>query len=496
MMKTNILFLLLMVMISSCAVNKRSASTKKFALQQVQKDYDLFRNIIETSHPGLYWYTAKDSMDYYFTKGRTMLQDSMTESHFRMALSYVVSKLGCGHTSVRPSKKFTRSGDSLRNRQFPLAFKIWKDTALVTFNLNSQDSIIRRGSVVTAIDGRPMPEIVDSLFQFLSTDGYNRTHKYQTLSNRGTFGALYLSVFGYRQKFNVNFIDSTGKAAMADISIYPPLPDTTEAHAGTELPEVQRVPRRKRKRWQLFSARNMSFDTSLSTAFMSLNTFQKSGKLRRFFKTAFKKSESLKIKNLVIDLRTNGGGNVTNSNLLTRYIADQPFKIADSLYTRNRSNRYSRYQQNRLGNWLFALFLTRKQADGHYHFGYYERKHFKPKRKNHFNGQVYVLSGGNTFSASTLFIKSVMRQKNVTVVGEETGGGAYGNNAWLIPTVTLPVTKVRFRLPLYRLVIDKDEAKGFGVQPGVEAPPTTEAIRKNFDFKMNKAVELIRSDRQ
>jgi C-terminal processing protease CtpA/Prc len=134
----------------------------------------------------------------------------------------------------------------------------------------------------------------------------------------------------------------------------------------------------------------------------------------------------------VIDLRTNGGGNVTNSNLLTKYIADRPFKIADSLYTRNRSSQYSRYQQNHLGNWLFALFLTRKRADGNYHFGYYERKHFKPKRKNHFNGQVYVLSGGNTFSASTLFIKSVGQQKNVVVVGEETGGGAYGNNAWLI----------------------------------------------------------------
>ena len=39
-----------------------------------------------------------------------------------------------------------------------------------------------------------------------------------------------------------------------------------------------------------------------------------------------------------------------------------------------------------------------------------------------------------------------MQQDNVTVVGEETGGGAYGNSAWLIPEVTLPETKVRFRI--------------------------------------------------
>ncbi len=106
---------------------------------------------------------------------------------------------------------------------------------------------------------------------------------------------------------------------------------------------------------------------------------------------------------------------------------------------------------------------------------------------------MYVLSGGNTFSASTLFIKSVKDQENVTIVGEETGGGAYGNNAWLIPDVTLPVTKVRFRLPLFRLVIDKNEEKGFGAQPEVISLPTVEAIRKNLDFKTEKAVELIKA---
>ena len=78
------------------------------------------------------------------------------------------------------------------------------------------------------------------------------------------------------------------------------------------------------------------------------------------------------------------------------------------------------------------------------------------------------------------------------VVGEETGGGAYGNSAWLIPDVTLPNTGVRYRLPLFRLVIDKEEKKGNGVQPEVLALPTVEAIRRNEDYKMEKVRELIR----
>ena len=104
---------------------------------------------------------------------------------------------------------------------------------------------------------------------------------------------------------------------------------------------------------------------------------------------------------------------------------------------------------------------------------------------------MYVLTGGNTFSASTLFIQSLKGQENVFVVGEETGGGAYGNNAWLIPDVTLPRTGVVFRLPLFRLVIDKDAPKGWGAMPHLPALPTTEAIRKNADYKTEKVYEAI-----
>jgi hypothetical protein len=80
----------------------------------------------------------------------------------------------------------------------------------------------------------------------------------------------------------------------------------------------------------------------------------------------------------------------------------------------------------------------------------------------------------------------------VTLVGEETGGGYYGNSAWVIPDVVLPHTKIRFRLPKFRLVMDRNREKnGRGVMPDVWALPTTEAIRKGIDFKAWKVKDLI-----
>jgi hypothetical protein len=185
---------------------------------------------------------------------------------------------------------------------------------------------------------------------------------------------------------------------------------------------------------------------------------------------------------------------VTNSTFLTKFIADKKFKVADSLYANTRNSRYKKHIDGYFYNRLFMLFMTAKKEDGKFHFGYFERHYFKPKKKDHYNGNVYILTGGNSFSATTLFTQTVKPQNNVTVVGEETGGGAYGNSAWLIPDLTLPVTGIRIRLPLFRLVIDKNLPKdGRGVQPEVISVPTTEAIRKGIDYKMEKVLELIRT---
>jgi C-terminal processing protease CtpA/Prc len=230
---------------------------------------------------------------------------------------------------------------------------------------------------------------------------------------------------------------------------------------------------------------------------MDLSSFGKGYGLKKFFRNSFRALKDNQIGHLIIDVRSNGGGSVTNSTLISRFIANSKFKISDSLYAIRKKSPYQHYIQNHFWNKLFMAFFTKKKRDGNYHFGYFERHYFKPKKGNHYTGKAYILTGGNSFSATTLFVSAVIKQDNVTVIGEETGGGAYGNSAWLIPDATLPETGIRFRLPLFRLVINKDLPKnGRGVQPEIPSLPTVEAVRKGADYKLDKAMELIRQDKE
>ena len=480
------LFLILNCIFFSCTVSKNYSPAKKYPQQKLQEDYLVLKNILEEKHPSLYWYTSKDSMDYYFSKYYYAISDSMTELQFAwQVLNPLINKIHCGHTSVGMSKAYLKWADNKRLPSFPLFVKVWNDTLAVTGNLNRKDSIFKRGVVITAINAVSSHNIIQKMFDYLPEDGYANNINYIRLS--ANFPYYHRNIYGISKKYYVGHVDSTGIEKTDTLLVYTAPRDSIRKDSLTKI-ERQHIPKIKK----ILQYRSLEIDSSGKFAVMTLNTFS-NGKLRSFFRKSFKKLRRENVNSLVLDIRSNGGGNVSLSTLLSRYISRRSFKVADTLFAKTKSlSPYTKYIKGKFFNNIELFFLAGKKKDGLYHIRQMEKKLHNPKSINHYNGDVYILTNGPTFSASALFCNAVKGQPGITLVGEETGGGWYGNNGIMIPDIILPNTKTRVRLPLFRIVQYKHIAtKGTGIIPDIYIPTNYDALLKGYDKKMQVVKKLI-----
>jgi hypothetical protein len=494
-MKTlkNIPLFLLMLFLYSCAATKNYDPLKKYTAQQLKEDFSLLRTILEKKHPSLYWYTPKDSMDMYFDHYYNAIADSMTEQQFSWKIvAQLTNKIHCGHTSVSRSNAYNNWAAGKKLPSFPLFLKCWNDTMAVTGNLNRKDSVLKRGTLITSINGIKNAGLLKNTFGYMSMDGYADNVCYNRLSNNFPF--YHRNIFGISKMYAVTYLDNAGMEHHIDIPVFGTLTDSSKKITDSSI-TIKRPPQKKQTRQQrLQEIRSLAVDTTNNTAIITINTFS-SGGLRSFYRQTFRYIKKTGIDNVVLDIRSNGGGRIRLSTLLTKYVSRVKFKVADTSFAVTKSLRpYSKYISQPFLNNLGLFFLTRKGKDGLYHFGHWERKINKPKATNNYTGNLYVLINGNTFSAAALFSNVVKGQPGVVLIGEETGGGWHGNNGILIPDIVLPNTKIKVRLPLFRLVqyqhVPKD---GRGIQPDIYVGPSYDALLNGIDYKMKFVMDMIRN---
>ncbi len=485
------LFFNIILMASCASVKKNYTPNKKYPKQQLQQDYTLLRNILEKKHPSLYWYTPRDSMDFYFSQYYNAIEDSMTEQQFGWKiLAPLTEKIHCGHTSFGMSKAYNKWVQRKYIPSFPLFMKVWNDTMAITQNLNRKDAVLKRGTLVTGINGLTNLQMQQIFFGYMTEDGKANNVNYLRLSNN--FPYYHRNIFGLSKQYSINYIDSAGKNQTTTVPVFNPPHDSTRQIQNRVIKGTKKK-KKEIKKEQLQNARSLAVDTANNTAIITLNTFS-TGRLRKFFRQTFRYIKQTGIKNVVLDLRSNGGGKINFSTLLTKYVTRVPFKVADSVFAVSKGlGKYTRYIKNGFLNNIALRFVTHKKADGNFHFGLWERKAYSPKHNNHFDGVVYVLINGQTFSASALFCNAVKGQQGITLLGEEAGGGWYGNNGILIPDITLPNTGLTVRLPLFRLVQYKHVQKdGSGVMPDIYIGTSYEALLKGYDKKMQVVMEMIK----
>lgn len=334
-------------------------------------------------------------------------------------------------------------------------------------------------------------ELTNTMFEYMTEDGYANNVNYIRLSSN--FPYYHRNIFGTSKTYALTYLDSSGIEQRINIPVFEAAKDSSrKTRDSTTVRKVKRDKKESRRR-KLLDLRSLAVDTTNNTAIITLNTFS-SGSLRKFYRQTFRYIRKTGINNVVLDIRSNGGGRIRLSSLLTKYVSRVNFKVADTSFAATKTLRpYSKYIKQSFVNNVGLFFLTKENKDGLYHFGHWERKINKPKKENHYAGNLFVLINGQTFSAAALFSNAVKGQPGVVLVGEETGGGWHGNNGILIPDIILPNTHLKVRLPLFRLVQYNHAPKdGRGIAPDIYIGTNYDALMKGIDHKMQVVMEMIR----
>jgi Peptidase family S41 len=482
-------FCLCFLLLSNAACNISRSTVhlpEKIDPASLKKDVEILHRGLQEYHPSLYAYIPKTEFDSAFNQSIESIQDSLSESEFAYKIvAPFIARIRCGHTSVSLSSHYMRYLRSNPPASFPLFLKFFGDTMMVSRNLHRNDSLIKKGTRILNINGLDSRAIKNRLFSSFPTDGYAESVNLARINNNFPF--YYRIVMGVDSAYTIDYLDEQNTIKTSTIKAFKAGQQTKTNNTRQNSPQKRPTQRSRDLELRL--------DTGSNLAYMFLANFDHPLKSHRFIRKSFNKIKQHQIEHLIIDLRTNGGGVIDNEVFLARHLRKTRFRVADSAVAIKQAFMgYGKYFRNEWINGLIIKLFTREDEHGRFHMtGYWEKRQFKPIRHRFFHGQVYILTGGMTFSAASLFCITLKGQDNVRLIGEETGGSGYANNGLLIPDFVLPYSRVKVRVPLFRLVPDSTAINnGRGVFPDIPVSSTSASLKAGFDPVMFSTLSLIR----
>lgn len=417
--------------------------------ERLAMDFVAFRQELEREHAGLYRYKPKKAVDKLLDTSLLSINHPMTRLEFAKKVMRVISFIQDGHTSGNISSLLLKSYQE-QGKLFPLYLYFTAERAFVRC---SNTAAFPAGTEILAINQRSISQIKHQLFDYLPSDGTITTKKTHTLNN-GAFAFLHRWILGNDSLFVLKYKDLKGHVKT----------DTIAAMSAKDIDCETNNPVAAPQDLYLQYPQN-------DIALLTLKTFDENRLIhtrlnfKEFLQTSFAELNAKKISKLIIDLRGNSGGFNDYGSLLYSYLTHKPF-------------RYFASQQS-----TSKVFTV----EDNYLLG------IQQPQVTNFKGDILFLINGLTFSTAADFCAIAKSNNRGKFIGEESGGGYYGNTSGQITRIELPYSKLNLTIPRYNylMAVQKARFSDRGVLPEYMVSPTIEEVIKAKDVQLQYAIRLI-----
>ena len=453
-------------------------------------DYRLAMDILKKQHPNPYKFI--DSTELNRKVDSILQKASLQPDVFSVTQFSPIQFIRDVHTNLNFSEENMREVFSNTNF-FPLPVIIEKGKILV----NVKGSSLPFGSELVNINQRSAREIINSLSVSSYSDGFISTGTDRVYSSF----QLKLSMRYHDVKqYSIEYFEPNSKA-VKKINLAS-LPSSPGYHSTRQA--IYPVNTLARTYW-IYG----SYDDVNQTGTITVNSFNlQEAYAYKEFSTFFKEVNKRGYKNVIIDIRNNGGGNPAISALLFSFLAPKSFANIYNYRTKNIDVAFSEYavadgqrkwnEEDLRNNRNFFYQRFNKDSVSGFYIGNERLKEGQlenyPPDKDAFKGSVYVLTGGSTVSAATYFASLVQKNKRGLIIGKETGSGEQSTTAAWFISYLLPNTKSVLTVPMSELYFfNSTTDNGRGVIPDKEVPieKFIAYLQQTLDPEISYTMELI-----
>ena len=451
-----------------------AAAQNKTDYQKLNRDLDILQEALYTTHPGVFEYISKDSLDRLFSELHFQSPEGANKLELERRVRIILSRLGCIHTSLTGEP-------ALEPPKARLPFQLHAEGNDIYILKDLSDSLSGlAGGRILAINGHPAHTIINAMLPYHASDGYNQSFQYK-LANAGSRFSFFYAYYFDTDSLKTYLIET-------------PAGDTLRLRRSqnkkTPAPTAKKAKSEKSPYGKHISL-NLYEDEHF--AVMEIRSFHGSvAGNKKHYRQIIKLLNQHQIPNLVIDLRGNLGGDASAANALISHFLSQPHTIDRERKKSKMLKKSTLMTRGLYGvEYLFKIMFHKAVKTDSSKIFY---KQIKPNSKVRYHGKVFILTDGFTASAASL-VASVLQQKaHASVIGEESGGGAEAFNAFFRPVMKLPYSHIKIHVPLYRIHLHLKEDKGHGVIPDFSIHYTLQELQNGRDPEMEKVREMIRNE--
>jgi len=449
---------------------------------QAREDLELAIAAVEAGLPDIHWRQSRGSWRQAKARARGEVQGVADSRQLYALLRPLMSRTGEGHLSLRRSEALI-ARERAEGRFLPLDLHFSQEGVFVIRGFG-EAADVARGTRLLAIDGEGADVLVREAMAGLGVDGAIPTGAMREAGGQG-YARLRYRLRGPEAKFRLRIQAGDGAVAEREVAAiaHADRPATADEPEASSLASLEWLDER--------------------TAYLSVPSFSN----RRYraagasfeptIRKLFEEIERRGARDLILDLRRNGGGSEPNESILFSHLVARPIRKYASVEARGAVVSVRDLSGRRYEHVVFddeERAQQRVGADGRL----YRREGLMSRpapASPVFGGRLVVLTSGDTFSGGAELASMLRQARRGVFVGEEVGGTQDGNTSGYGWELVLPNSGLELDVPLLRfrhawraLVRDR------GVMPDCPVPPRVDEIGQTRDAAWRVAVTLLKQD--